>query len=166
MQDLSIGEDLGACSNPKNFIPDYFDDAEYEFDEIKNFEKRIKNFMDGLKIYRGDFVDSFYKAVPYGTFFEFCSGDKKEFVEDGTALKDAAGKEFFEELFAKKNSHSLDLNPATFERKCYEINNLLIKKCLFLRMYELRKKSWYLIKRDPLQNKVQQGLFVCLEKTI
>ena len=86
MQDLSIGENLGPCSDPKYFVPDYFDDAEYEFDEFKNFEKRIKNFRDGLKIYSEDYMDSFYKTILYGTFFKLCGGNKKEFVEDETTL--------------------------------------------------------------------------------
>ena len=146
LQDLSIGEDLSACSNPKNFVPDYFDNAEYEFDEFKNFEKRIKNFRDGLKIYREDSVDSFYKTILYGTFFKLCGGDKKEFLEDRTTVKDVVGKEFYEELFAKKDSLCLDLNLATFERQCHEINNLLIKKCLFLRIYKFKKKFRYLVR--------------------
>ena len=40
LQELNMGEDLGACSNPKNFFPDYFDDVEYEFDAFKNLRKR------------------------------------------------------------------------------------------------------------------------------
>ena len=30
-----MGEDLGACSDPENFVLDYFDDTEYEFDQFK-----------------------------------------------------------------------------------------------------------------------------------
>ena len=40
LQDLSMGEDLGTCNDPENFVLDYFDDAEYEFDEFKNFERK------------------------------------------------------------------------------------------------------------------------------
>ena len=98
-----MGEDLGACSDPENFVLDYFDDTEYEFDQFKNLEKRIKNFRDELKIYREGSVDSFYEAILYDTFFTLCGGDMKKFVEDGPALKDIVGEEFYEELFAKKD---------------------------------------------------------------
>ena len=149
MQGLSMGEDLGACSDPENFVPDYFDVAEYEFDELKNFETRIKNFRDRLKIYKEGSVDSFYEAILCGTFLKLCGGDKKEFMENETALKDVVGEEFYEELFAKKDSLRQDLNLATFERQCHKINNLLIEKCLFLQVYELKKKFRYLIRRYP-----------------
>ena len=162
LQDLNMGEDLGACSDPENIVPDYFEDAEFEFDEFKNFEKRIKNFRDGLKIYSEGSVDSFYEVIMYDTFFKLCSCDKKEFVEDGTTLKDVVGEEFYKEFFSKKDSLCLDLNLATFEHQCHKINNLLIEKYLLLRVYELKKKLRYLIKRDPLQNKVRQDLSACM----
>ena len=85
-------------------------------------------------------------------------------MEDGTTLKDYFGEEFYEDVFAKKDSLRLDLNLATFERQCHEINSLLIEKCLFLRVCYLKKKFRYLIKRDLLQNKVRQDHSACVEK--
>ena len=108
------------------------------------------------------YVDSFYKTILSGTLFKLCSGDKKEFMEDGTSLKDVIGEEFYEELFAKKDC--LDLNLPTFEHQCHKINNFLIEKCLFQQVHKLKKKFRYLIKRDPLQKKVRRDLSVCVEK--
>ena len=32
------------CSDPENFVPDCVEETEYEFDNFKNFEKRIQKF--------------------------------------------------------------------------------------------------------------------------
>ena len=158
LQDLSMGEDLGTCNDPENFVLDYFDDTEYEFDEFKNFErkkKKNKKFQGQTENLQGRFCQFFLRSNTIRTFFKLCGGDKKEFVEDETALKDVVGEEFYEELFAKKDSFCLDLNLVTLEHQCQEINYLLIEKCLFLLVYELKKKFRYLLKRDLLQNKVR-----------
>ena len=39
------------------------------------------------------------------------------------------------------------MNLQSFERQCHLVNNLLSEKNLFLRVYELRKKLWYVFKK-------------------
>ena len=43
----------------------------------------------------------------------------------------------------------LDSGLSTFETQCHIVNDLLMSKNLFLRVYELRKKFCYLIKKMP-----------------
>ena len=45
MQDQSIAQELDlAFSDPENFVSDYVDEIEHEFDELADLEKRIQKF--------------------------------------------------------------------------------------------------------------------------
>ena len=78
MQDQSTVQELDlVSSDPENFVSDYFDEIEHEFDEFAGLEKRIQKFRQDL---------------------------------------------------------------------CHVVNDLLMSKNLFLRVYEPRKKFRYLIK--------------------
>ena len=59
----------------------------------------------------------------------------------------------------------LDLNPSNFQMQCRVINDILINKRLFLRVYELRKKFRCLIKK-VLQKKniVRRNRSACVEE--
>ena len=50
LKDKSISEKLGLCSDPGNYAPGCFVEVDYNFDDFKGFEKRIKKFVDELKI--------------------------------------------------------------------------------------------------------------------
>ena len=79
MQDQSTVQELDlVSSDPENFVSDYFDEIEQEFDEFAGLEKRIQKFRQDL---------------------------------------------------------------------CHVVNDLLMSKNLFLRVYEPRKKFRYLIKK-------------------
>ena len=58
----------------------------------------------------------------------------------------------------------LHLNLITFERLCYQINNLLISKNLFLGVFEKKKKFRYWLKKTPTKNEVKQELSTCVEE--
>ena len=53
----------------------------------------------------------------------------------------------------EKNLKHLRLNLclSTFENQCYDINEILMEKNLFLRVYEKRNKFRYLIKKPPTE---------------
>ena len=58
----------------------------------------------------------------------------------------------------------LDLGLSTFETQCHIVNDLLMSKNLFLRVYELRKKFCYLIKKMPKGKIIiQKNLSACVE---
>ena len=55
-------------SDPENFVSDYVDEIEYKYDELSDFEKRIRKFEQDLKIPKEESKDSFYHAILYGTY--------------------------------------------------------------------------------------------------
>ena len=38
-----MSADLVECSDPENVVPDYFDEAQCEYDEFKDFKRKLKN---------------------------------------------------------------------------------------------------------------------------
>ena len=61
MQDDSMAQELYlVCSDPENFVSDYVEKTEYEYDEFVDFEKRIKKFEHYLKIFEMNSKDSFF----------------------------------------------------------------------------------------------------------
>ena len=59
----------------------------------------------------------------------------------------------------------LDSGLSTFETQCLIVNDLLMSKNLFLRVYELRKKFCYLIKKMPKGRIIiQKDLSTCVER--
>ena len=141
-----------GCSDPENFVPDCVEEIDYKFDKFNNFEKRIQKFKQDLQIFGKDCDDSLFNAIFYSICytllnnkdeFEFCQNNDKYFVNI-----------FLNKLKLLKPELSLNFCLGTFESQCHIINDLLTKKDLFLRVYELRKKFRYLIKKLP-KSKIQ-----------
>ena len=57
-------------------------------------------------------------------------------------------------FFDLKKDLMLDPDIKNLERKCHIINNISFEKKLFLRVYELRKKTRYIFKKGHQKNKV------------
>lgn len=73
--------------------------------------------------------------------------------------------ESFDKLESKKEFLLLDLSLVTFETQCHVINNLLMSENLFLRVYELIKKFYYLIKKLPKdKNSIAKELSTYVEE--
>ena len=167
----SIAEELGlVCSDPENYVSDYVEEIEYKFDEFEGFKNRIKKFEQGLKIFEMDSKDSFMKdfyfAILYAASYALLNEKEDfDFHQDKYRLVEVFGQDFSDKLEAKKESLRLDLSLSTLETHCHLINDLLMSKTLFLRVYRLRKKFRYLIKKVP-QNKniFQKYLSVCVEE--
>ena len=89
--------------------------------------------------------------------FEFCREKQK--------LADVIGQEIFDKLESKKAFLQLDLSLVTFEMQCHMINDLLMSQNLLLRVYELRKKFRYLIKKVPKgKNANTKELLACVQE--
>ena len=73
--------------------------------------------------------------------------------------KDLEDDELNEKLFAAKEKLRLDLE--NFENQCFSVTDLLNKHGLFLRAYELKDKSRYLIKQDSKKKTVLRDLSSC-----
>lgn len=59
----------------------------------------------------------------------------------------------------------MDLSLSIFQEQCHVVNDLLMSKNLFLKVYKLRKTFSYLIKKVPQgKNTVQRDLSACVEE--
>lgn len=105
------------CSNPKNFVPDCFNEVDYEYDTSVGFEKRNEKFKSDLKIFKESAKESFYFAILYGTFFKLNQTDDNVdvFVEDRDMLESVFRQDFFACLEVNRDSLYLELNLNTFE---------------------------------------------------
>ena len=160
--DLEYWKDF-ECSDPGNYVHKTYGsrtDHEPEYDEIKGFEKRIEQFNSSLKQFRGNDNESFYFAILYGTYFKL-KGKDDDFSDD---LQAFLGTMFLEQLEEKRSEMFLDLNIQTLERQCHMINDVLLSKNLFLRVFEKRKQFRYVIKKLRTKNEVKRELSSCIKE--
>ena len=166
LQDQSMSADLGECTDSENFVSYHVEEIEPEFYEFNGFKNKTKKFEQDLKIFEKDSNDSFYFAIFHATYHVL--EDKKEdfdFCQDRDKLIEVFRQMFFEKLKAMKESLRLDLSRSTFETQCHVINDLLMRKNLFQRVYDFRKKFCYLVKNAPQNtNFVQRDLSACAEE--
>ena len=57
-------------SDPENYLPECFNEQKIQYDESKNFHKRMENFKNDFDIYVKYSTDSFHFAILYGTRLE------------------------------------------------------------------------------------------------
>ena len=89
---------------------------------------------------------------------------RDEFVEDRDNLETVLVADLLSTLEKKGEGLYLDLNLNTSERQCQEINDPLVEKNLFLRVYEMRKKIKFLIRKCHTKNEVKRELSACIEE--
>ena len=167
INDDSMAQELDLTSDdPKNFVFNFVGEIEVEYDEFQGVEKRIQKFVQELKIFRQGLKDSFYEAILFAVYYYFI--DKKEdfdFCQEEKILTNVLGVDLFGDLKSKKQILQLDLSICTFETQCHVINDLLMERKLFLRVYELRKKFRYMIRKIPNgKNISQRDLSACVEE--
>ena len=155
-QGWEMAKELGLTDpDPQNFVLNYIDEIEFEYDKFQDFEKRIIKFEQDLKIYKLHSKDSFFCTILYGIYYSMLEEKENfEFCQDEEKLVEVFGRDFFDKLQDKKEQLRLDLSLSTFEVICHVVNDLLMTKKHFLRVYELRKKICYLIKEMPKGNNV------------
>ena len=141
-------------------------EIEYEFDQFEGFKNRIKNFEQDLKIFEMDSKDSLYFTILYAANYTLLNEKVDfDFYQDKDRLVEVFGRDFFKKLKAKKENLWLDLSLLNFKTRCHVINNLLMSKNLFLRVYELRKKFRCLItKVSQIKSIIQKDLSACVEE--
>ena len=130
---------------------------------LRWFQKRTENFNKDLKMFEQNSKDYYYFTILCAVYYalldnkedsKFCQSEDKFVVEI-----------FFEELKGKRDTFQLDLNSLTFYMQCHVINDILMNKKLFLRVYKLWKKFRYLIKKVPQKKNIaQRDLLACVEE--
>ena len=90
---------------------------------------------------RGDEnVDSFIYAMLYAIRYNLT--EKSDSYENGNDLQNDIKLDGISELSLLKENIRLDLDILTFENQCHQLNHILNKKNLFLRVFELKKISF------------------------
>ena len=106
LQDTEIWKDF-ECSDPENYVPNCYDEVEYDYDDFKDFQKRLEKFKKSLKVYKEGSEDSFYFAILCGAFFNL-NETKHEFTKNGDKLKSVLGVGFLSALEKKRVGLYLD----------------------------------------------------------
>ena len=110
LNDDSMAQELDLMpDDPENFVSDFFDEVEFEYDKFQSVVKRIQKFVQELKTFRQGSKDSFYEAILLALYFHFI--DKKEdldFCQDEEILRSVLSADFFGELKCKIHILQLD----------------------------------------------------------
>ena len=113
--DQLMSSDCGACSDPENYVRDFIDEIEPEYDSFENFHKWIKKFVEDLQIFRQDSKESFCFFVLYRAIYALLEKkDSFAFCEDEKEIESVIGSEFFARLKEKQDEFYLDLNISIF----------------------------------------------------
>ena len=103
-------------------------------------------------------MDSFYYALLYTIRYQ--SKNKKKWVFKWWWVEKRSRKRLaLWQIICSLGKLKLDLDIQNFENQCFSIKDLFLNKYgLFLRVYELKEKFWYLIKQDSKKKAVLRDL--------
>ena len=157
MQDVENIDDLEARH--------YFDSGEEENEELNEFPKfevKVKLFRESLINPHGlENPDSFFYAILYAIRFKLTG--KVDFVEQEDSLKQDVGIVLSDDLFEIKSLLRLDGDDnLNFENQCFQINTILSRHDMFLRVFELKDKFRYIIKQNSEEKKFFNELSACV----
>ena len=142
----------------------YFDsdDEEDELNEFPNFKAKVKLFQESLICPHGlENLDSFFYSILYAIRFKL--NGKVDSVEEEDDLKQDVGLALSHDLFEIKSLLRLDgEDPLNFENQCFQINTILNRNDMFLRVFELKDKFHYLIKQNSEQKKFFSEVSACV----
>ena len=97
-------------------------------------------------------VDSLFYAILYSIRYTLTG--KSDPCENDNELQNDTKLDGISEIFLMKENMRLDLDILTFENQCHQINHILNKNNLFLRVFELKEKFRSLIKLNPYKRNV------------
>ena len=101
-------------------------------------------------------VDSLFYAILYS--IKYTLTEKSDPCENDNELQNDTKLDGISEIFLMKENMRLDLDILTFENQCHQINHILNKNNLFLRVFELKEKFRSLIKLNPYKRNVIREL--------
>ena len=139
------------------------DDHQGEIDDFKFDKVNRENFLKTLisPISEQTKENSFFLNLLYAINY-FKNEEVEEIGEE--ELKNKIGKEFYNDLKYKENLCVLNLSRRDFDEMCYNINEILIKNNLFLRVYELKHKFRYLFHQNEEGKKVIKSVPACIKE--
>ena len=101
-------------------------------------------------------VDSLFYSILYS--IRYTLTEKSDPCENDNELQNDTKLDGISEIFLMKENMRLDLDILTFENQCHQINHILNKNNLFLRVFELKEKFCSLIKLNPYKRNVIREL--------
>ena len=132
-----------------------------KIDDFKDYKSRIEKFTKTLLNPQGfSNKDSFFYSILFAIRYRLT--DKFDIVDNDEQIKVDIGAEIFDEISPLKNMLKLDLDILNFENQCLEINQILNKNNLFLRVFEFKQKFHCLIKQDSEKKNVIRQLSACI----
>ena len=142
----------------------YFDsdDEEEELHEFPNFKAKVKLFRESLICPHGlENPDSFFYSILYAIRHKFT--EKVDFLEDEDSLKQDVGLALSHDLFEIKSLLRLDgEDKLNFENQCFQVNTILSRHNMFLRVFELKDKFRYIIKQNSEQKRIVKEVSACV----
>ena len=135
---------------PSNYLEGP-EDLDEELDEESSTEINKRKFLDTLINPISDQTkkNSFFSALIYALNYYF----HKETDEiSDKELETKIGKKLFEKLKSLEETCILDLDRINFDNMCFDLNEILLESCLFLRVYEKKDKFRYLFHQTEEKN--------------
>ena len=161
----SYDDAMRDCENVDDLKARHYfnsDEEEEELNEFSNFEAKVKLFRESLISPHGlENPDSFFYSILYAIRFKLTG--KVDFMEEEENLKQDVGLALSHDLFKIKSLLRLDGEDLlNFENQCFQINTILSRHDMFLRVFELKDKFRYLIKQNSEQKKFFSEVSACV----
>ena len=154
--------DFDYEQEPNNYCNDD-DENDLPIDEFENYKDKIDSFKKTLINPQGENnLDSFFYSILYA--IRFILTEKIDSCENDDEIKNDIGIELFEELNQIKENLKLDLDIINFENQCFQINRILNKKKMFLKVYELKEKFRALIQQTSDKKNVIRDIASCIHE--
>ena len=137
-------ENFDYSQEPENYCEEPICAA---FNNFDNFQSRIVKFKLSLHNPQElDNPDSFFYSILYALRHRLT--DKTDTCINDDMLSSDVKPEIFDAFNQIKDNLRLDLDLVNFENQCFQVNTILMKNNLCLRVYKLKDKFRFLIKQD------------------
>ena len=154
--------DFDYEQEPNNYCNDD-DETELPINEFENYKEKIESFKKTLVNPQGENnLDSFFYSILYA--IRFYLNEKSDSCKNDDEIKTDIGVELFDNLNQIKENLRLDLDIINFENQCFEINRILTKNKMFLKVYELKEKFHALIQQCPDKKNVIRDISSCIRE--
>ena len=150
-------QSMKACNHNEH------DDHQGEIDDFKLDKSNREEFLKTLisPVSKQTKENSFFLNLLYAINY-FKLKEVEEFEE--STLKSKIGEEFCDDLKFKEHLCVLNLSRRNFDEMCFDINQILIKNYLFLRVYELKDKYRYLFHQNEQGKKIIKSALSCIRE--
>ena len=88
---------------------------------------------------------------------------KSDLCEE-SEIENQVGADLYSKIIERKDKCILDQNKINFDDMCFDINEILVGKKLFLRVYELKDKFRYLFHEDYKKKEYLKAYLAALKK--